>query len=225
MGKISSSDKSIDVEMTVKERRFAAQGQYAESVFRTSLGDMEASLQALERAMEIDPDYAPAIMSMGTVEYQRQRRVRGKELLLSLVSLPATAVDGDESDLADIIDTAGDFLIQAGNYADGLELYRAAVMRFPDQAVLHQGVGCCAGHEGQHDKAIAASKAALALDPENQKYVNDLGWSLFEAGLLVEARQVLERAVAMDPSDDLACENLRYCNEAIAEGTQGDKGV
>lgn len=225
MGEIAGSDKSSDVEMTVKERRFAAQGQYAESVFRTSLGDIEASIRALERSIEIDPDYAPAIMSMGTVEYQRQRRARGKELLLSLVSLPASAIDGDESDLAEIIDTAGDFLIQAGDYGDGFELYRAAVVRFPEQAALHQGVGCCAGHEGRHDEAIAASKAALALDPENQKYVNDLGWSLFEAGLLIEARQVLKQAVAMDPSDDLARENLRYCIEAIAEGTHGDKGV
>ncbi len=153
MGKISSSDKSTDVDMTFNERRFAAQGQYAESIFQTSLGDMEASIKALEGVLEIDPDYAPAIM------------------------------------------------------------------RFPDHAALHQGVGCCAGHEGRHDEAIAASKAALALDPENQKYVNDLGWSLFEADLLVEARQVLKRAVAMDQSDDLARENLRYCNEALADGT------
>jgi len=219
LGRISSSDKSTDVDMNFNERRFAVQGQYAESIFQTSLGDMEASIKALESVLEIDPDYAPAIMSMGTVEYQRQRRVRGKELLFSLVSLPASAADGGESDLADIIDTAGDFLIQAGYYADGLELYRAAATRFPDHAALHQGVGCCAGHEGRHDEAIAASKAALALDPENQKYVNDLGWSLFEAGLLVEARQVLKRAVAMDPSDDLARENLRYYNEALADDT------
>ena len=225
MGKISSNDKSADVEMTVNERRFAAQGQYAESIFRSSLGDMEASIRALECAIEIDPEYAPAIMSMGTIEYQRQRRDRGRELLLSLVSLPASAVDGGESEFVEIIDTAGDFLIQEGNYADGLELFRAAIMRFPDQAALHQGAGCCAGHEGQHDEAIAASKAALVLDPENQKYVSDLGWSLFKAGFLDEAEQVLSRAVAMDPSDDLARENLRYCNEAIAEGTQDDKGV
>ncbi len=92
-------------------------------------------------------------------------------------------------------------------------------MRFPGHAALHQGVGCCAGHEGRHDEAIAASKAALALDPENQKFVNDLGWSLFEASLLDEASQVLKQAVAMDPSDDLARENLRYCNEAHADGT------
>lgn len=221
MGEILGSDKSTDVEMTVKERRFAAQGQYAESIFQSSLGDMEASIRALERAVEIDPEYAPAIMSMGTVEYQRQRRDRGNELLLSLVSLPASAADGGESDLAEIIDKAGDFLIQAGNYADGLELYRATVIRFPELSVLHQGVGCCAGHEGQYEEAITAAEAALELDPENQKYVNDLGWSLFEAGLLDKARQVLGRAVAMDPSDGLARENFRLCTKAISESSSG----
>lgn len=221
MDAISGSDKSNDVEMTVEESRFSAQGQYAESIFRSSLGDIGASIRALECALEIDSEYAPAIMSMGTVEYQRQRSDRGKELLLSLVSLPASAVGGGESDLVDIIDKAGDFLIQSDNHADGLELYRAAVVRFPEHAVLHQGVGCCAGHEGHHKEAIAASEAALELDPENQKYVNDLGWCLFEAGLLDEARQVLGRAVAMDPSDDLARANLQFCREAITEGTSG----
>ena len=136
-------------------------------------------------------------------------------MLLSLVSLPASAVDGEEINLAEIIDTAGDFLIQSGDYADGLELYRFAVKRFPEHAVLHQGVGCCAGHEDLHDEAISASEAALSLDPENQKYINDLGWSLFQAGRLDEARKVLRRAVDLDPSDELARENLRFCTETL----------
>lgn len=224
MSKISNSDESTDSEMTPKMKRFLAEGEYAESIFRDALGDMETAIRALENAVEIDPDYAPAIMTMGSVEYQRQRSDRGKELFLSLVSLSESKVDDGESDLVDIIDTAGDFLIQRGNYADGLELYRAASARFPEESKLHQGVGCCAGHEGQHDEAIAASRAALALEPENQKYVNDLGWSLLQAGLLSEAKKLLERAVAMDPSDELARKNLQYCNEKIAEGTQEDKG-
>lgn len=175
--------------MTFKEKRFAAQGQYAESMLESSLGDIESSIRALELALEIDPEYAPAIMSMGSVEYQRKNTTRGKELFLSLVSLPA----------------------------------KAATIRFPKYAVLHQGLGCCAGHEDQHDVAIAASEAALELDPKNQEYVNDLGWSLYEAGFLDKARQILERAVAMDPSYDIACENLRLCKEAIANGITKEK--
>jgi Flp pilus assembly protein TadD len=185
---------------------FNAEAAYADSIFRCALGDIEGSVVALRHSLKMVPTYAPAILSMGSVEYQRGRRARGRRLFLSLFALPE-----DTTDLFEIIDKAGDFLIQRGAYSDGLELYRQAATRFPKVAVFHQGIGCCAGHEGHHDEAIAASRAALALEPNNQKFVNDLGWSLFQAGVIDEARAVLERAVAMDPSDELATENLRIC--------------
>ena len=80
------------------------------------------------------------------------------------------------------------------------------------------------GHEGLHEEAIEASRRALELEPENQKFVNDLGWSLLEAGKLIEAKQTLERGVEMDPSDELARENLRYCNSLLAESS-GDPTI
>jgi Flp pilus assembly protein TadD len=121
----------------------------------------------------------------------------------------------DESgDLWEVIDKAGDFLIQMGRYEEGLELYQAAVERFSERAVLYQGLGCCAGRQGLFEKAIEASQRALELEPDNQKFINDLGWSLFQAERLKEAENVLLRAVAMDPSDELARENLRLCKSA-----------
>jgi tetratricopeptide (TPR) repeat protein len=221
MSDITKNRKPNKAEIAFNEKRFAVQGEYAESIFRSALGDTESLIQALERALKIDSEYAPAILAMGSVEYQRGRLDRGKKLFLSLVSLPVSSSDGGESDLIDIIDEAGDFLIQSGKYADGLELYKAAVERFPNHAVFHQGVGCCAGHEDLHDEAISASEAALELDPENQAYVNDLGWSMFEAGHLIQAKQILTRAVEMDPSDELARENLRICTDKITDDSPG----
>lgn len=186
---------------------FNAEAAYAESIFRCALGDIEGSVVALQHSLKIMPTYAPAILSMGSVEYQRGRPGRGRRLFLSLLGQP----DGTP-DLCEIVDKAGDFLTQRGAYNDGLELYRLAAARFPKTAVFHQGLGCCAGHEGHYEEAIAASRAALALEPDNQKFVNDLGWSLYQAGALDEARAVLERAVAMDPADELAAENLRICS-------------
>jgi len=192
------------------ERLFAAEAAYAESMFQSALGDARGSIEALERALAAEPTYAPAILSLGSVEYQRRRPARGRRLFFSLFDLP------DETpDLAQAIDAAGDFLIQRGRYADGLELYRNAAARFPRVAVFHQGVGCCAGHGGRHDEAIAASREALALEPEDQKFVNDLGWSLYQAGRVDEALPELERAVAMNRSDALAAENLRLCACAL----------
>lgn len=107
-----------------------------------SLGDLEASIAAAKQALEIKPNYPPAVLTMGSIEYQRGREAEGKKLLLSLMSLP-----DDAGDLWEVIDKVGSFLIERRKYADGRELYRGAVERFPRRAVLYQGLGCCAGHE------------------------------------------------------------------------------
>jgi len=186
------------------------------------LGDMKACIDALENTLDIDPEYAPAILSLGSVRYQQQQDHEGKELFLSLVSLPADTMEGGEEELAEIIDEAGDFLIEFDRHGDGYDLYRAAISRFPGDPVLHQGLSCCAGHLERHDEAIAASQEAIRLAPEDQKHVNDLGWSYFMAGRLKEARATLRRAVAMDPGDELARTNLRLCQEAIKKQQKGE---
>ncbi len=195
-----------------EESLFHAEAEYAESMLRSALGDGTACVSALRRALEWKPTYAPAILSMGSVEYQRGRRAEGWRLFQSLLSLPQNTPD-----LREIIDDAGTFLIHTRRYTDGLALYRAAVKEFPDAARLHQGLACCAGHEGFHDEEVAASERALQLEPDSQQLVNDLGWSFFEAGRLEEAERMLDRAVSMDPSDELARENLRICNAQIAK--------
>lgn len=190
---------------------FAAQSEYAEAIVMSAMGDADAAVASLDRALEFDPTYAPAIMSRGLVDYQLGRPADGWRLLVRLLELP----DGVE-DLARVIDAAGEYLIDEHRYAEGLALYEPAAARFPDIVALHAGVSCCAGHLGRHDLAVAASRAALELAPDSQLAVNDLGWSLFEAGQLERAIEQLERAVALDPDDPLAAENLRFCRASAA---------
>jgi tetratricopeptide (TPR) repeat protein len=190
---------------------FQAEAQYAESILRDALGDVDASIAAARRALEIKPDYAPAVLTMGSIEYQLGREAEGRRLFRSLLLLPDQC-----EDLWKVIDKAGSFLIQSKRYADAMELYDGAVARFPNRAVLYQGLGCCAGHEGLFGRAVAASQKALDLDPVSQDLANDLGWSLVEADRLEEAEEVLLRAAAMDPSDDLARENLRLCQAKLS---------
>lgn len=189
---------------------FYAESAYAESIFLTAKGEITEAIKAIKYSLKCKPDYAPAILSMGSVEYQRGRKGSGKKFFISLLTMP-----DDTPDLIEIIDEAGTFLIQSEEYSDGLDLFRAAVVRFPEATCLHQGVSCCAGHLEQHQEAVKSARLALKLSPEDQEVVNDLGWCLFEAGKLQEAQKMLERAVAMNPSDELARENLRLCNEKI----------
>jgi tetratricopeptide (TPR) repeat protein len=193
---------------------FDAESAYAQSIFLQALGDIVGAVEALERSLEFKPDYAPAILSLGSVAYQRERRDDGRRLFMSLLSLPA-----DVDDLAVIIDEAGMFLMDVSEYADALGLYRAATDRFPEEVEFHLGISCCAGHLGLHDEAVSASARAVELRPDDSVCASDLGWSLFEAGRVREAREVLERAVASDPTNDRAHENLRICTETAGERT------
>ncbi len=46
----------------------------ADSMVRSAFGDHQASLSRLKLALALKPDYAPAILSMGSVEYRRATR-------------------------------------------------------------------------------------------------------------------------------------------------------
>ena len=72
---------------------FGAEAEYAHSIFQSSLGNAEASVAALRRSLASKPDYAPALMSVGSVEYHMDRHAKGRKLFLSLLSLPKNTPD------------------------------------------------------------------------------------------------------------------------------------
>ena len=62
------------------ECQFYAEAEYADSIVRDAMGDRAGSIAALKCALEAMPTYAPAILSMGSVEYQLGRIAEGREL-------------------------------------------------------------------------------------------------------------------------------------------------
>jgi Tfp pilus assembly protein PilF len=190
----------------------AAEMAYAQGVMHHTLGNKAESLAALERALSLKPDYPPAVMTMASIEYQRQEQEQGKRRLFGLLELPP-----DTDDLATIIDEAGSFLMSVNEFADGLELYREAARRFPYVPAFHQGVACCAGQEGLFDEALASSQKAIELDPQNAIYLNDMGWTLVMAERFREAEGLFQRALEIDPSNERAQMNLQYCQEQLPQ--------
>jgi len=80
------AQESSKPKATRREYQFYAEGDYADSILRNALGDREGCVTALKRALEAMPTYAPAILSMGSVEYQAGRIAEGRELFQSLLS-------------------------------------------------------------------------------------------------------------------------------------------
>ena len=98
-----------------------------------------------------------------------------------------------------------------------LELFRLAARRYPNIAEFQQGIGCCAGHEGFTDEALAACRRAIELDEKNAAYVSDLGWTLLLAERYADSEAMFLRALAMDPSHERTHADLEYCREKMVE--------
>jgi tetratricopeptide (TPR) repeat protein len=205
---------------TPEERHKAAQwaqdSAHAEMLLAQATNDRSRAHPAWHDAaapLAIDPDYAPAMLTVSSLEYQYGRIEEAMELFLKLTALPA-----ETEDLTEIIDTAGDFLIDQDDEVNAARLYGAAVHAFPRVAVYHVGLGFCAAQAGRMTESVAHHRHAVELEPENYLHLNDLGYSLLQSGQLDEAEVVLKRAAQLAPPDyELARGNLEHLQKLRGE--------
>jgi tetratricopeptide (TPR) repeat protein len=189
-----------------RKRRMAAQWEYdssaASDLFKMALPKSGADIPPEPKwppaflALAIDPLFAPALLTVGSIEYQRGFFKEAMELFLTLTKLPE-----NEEDLAEIIDKAGNFLLDQEDLKNALELYLASERAYPTQAVHYIGSGYCFYKLGNIEEAIRKGRRAVELEPDNYFYLNDLGYSLLEAGFLQEAESVLKRSISLAPPE------------------------
>ncbi|MCP4604141.1 MAG: tetratricopeptide repeat protein [Proteobacteria bacterium] len=204
---------------TPKDRRMEADFVYhkgsADRLFGVALGrnDSEDPWRADVLALAIDPNYAPAILTVGSLEYGLGRREEALELLNGLTKLPK-----DTEDLVIIIDKAGNYFLDQDDIPAALDLYKAAVESFPEVALYHNAVGYCLGKLESIDEALVATRRAVELEPENSEWLNDLGYTLLEMGDLEEAEAILNRAINFAPPDyELPRNNMEELKRRRAE--------
>lgn len=166
-------------------------------------------------ALAIDPLYAPALLTVGSSEYQHRFVKKAMELFLTLTTLPE-----DEEDLAVIIDKAGDFLLDYDDYNNALQLYLAAEKAYPGKALFYIGSGYCLGKLGKTEQSIGKHRKADELEPDNYRHLNDLGYSLLEAGQLEDAEILLKRSASLAPPEyEFARNNLELLSELRGKKT------
>jgi hypothetical protein len=111
---------------------------------------LKGAVAALGRALEFDPDYAPAIFSLGTVEYQRGKHAEGRRLFHvsnadGLAPRAANALEpsapmwssapaGERATLARGIDTAEVQGPQPGDTHMSIEELKAEALRLDPEA-------------------------------------------------------------------------------------------
>ncbi len=164
------------------------------------------AIAELERAIELDPNYAQAHAALADA-YNLQAFDDGITPLESFARARAAAERALElnPELAAAHNSLA-FTTLYGDYdavtAD--PLFRRALALAPNNAMAHHWHAGALAALGRHDEAIAAVRRALELDPMSSSVKSDLGWYFLFAGRWDEAIQECSATIDLHPGHSWA---------------------
>jgi tetratricopeptide (TPR) repeat protein len=212
------------------KRRAAAEWVYDESISNSLFGAALASVQGEPlpapswppgfASLAIDPEFAPALLTVGCYEHGCGHKAEGMRLLLQLTQLPPNTEDWIE-----IIDKAGQALMDAGDAAGTCRLYEAALAASPGEQGFIIGLGWGLCRAGKQQEALPWLERAVTNAPNDYSVLNDYGWGLAELGRFDEAQKALEKAVQLAPATyDLPVNNLERLQQ-LRKGGRPQEGT
>ena len=74
-----------------------------------------------------------------------------------------------------------------GEFDGAADLYKQATRRHPNRATAHNDLGMCCLRQNKPEEALAPLNKAVALDPKNPRYRNNLSTALVSLGRQDEA--------------------------------------
>ncbi len=188
-------------------------------------GDLPRATQHYRRAVQIQPDYAPAHNNLGTAlmaEGDIAGAAASYERALALVpdyanaqynlanarlqqERPQEALDLFRRSLAarppaaDVQNNMGIALAELGRLDEAVAAFGEALRLDPRSAQAHRNLGDVRAWQGRTDEAIGELRLATALDPAHLQTHVRLAGLLLEQKRLEEAATELSAAVALDP--------------------------
>ncbi len=156
-------------------------------------GHVDDAIAHYQRAIALQPDYAPAYNNLGTA-----LRAKGKPL--DAVAEYQRAL-GVRAAYPEAHYNLANALTDAGRPKDAADHFRIALQAMPGSADVHNNLGIALADEGKRDDAITEFRAAVAADPASPKSHRNLADALAGAGRTDEALIEFRRAAQLAPGD------------------------
>jgi TolB-like protein/Flp pilus assembly protein TadD len=182
---------------------------------------IEESIAYFERAIKIDPTFAPAYVGLasafsdlGTVfvgaspDQTRPRAIGAARKALEL-----------DPDLTEAHVLLANVLQEQWHWADAEAEYRRALEVNPNDADAHAGLALWMLCQGRKDEAVAWAKRGRELDPLAVSGAG-IAWILFQSRRYDEAIRELRSALAVQPDDASALSYLGFA--LVANNQPGD---
>jgi tetratricopeptide (TPR) repeat protein len=156
-------------------------------------GRYEEAIRHHERAIALQPDYAPAYNNLGAalraVGRADEAIVRYRQALDRRSDFPSATFN------------LANALLARGDREGAIKQFGAALQAAPGSVEAQTNLGAALAAAGDTAGAMAAFRAALRLDDRSVLAHRNLGVMLIESGARAEGRRHLERAIALAPAE------------------------
>ena len=161
------------------------------------------ALDLLNKAIELEPTYAPALAHAAWSLEQRITRgwpPAGVDDRGTAIALARRAAAAGSDDAVALVCAGFVLVMVARDYAIGLDVVRRAVERNPGAGFVNFLAGTALVFGGDPEKALALLDRAMALsplDPSFFMYLMVAGWAHLFSGRPAQALELAERSVAL----------------------------
>jgi TolB-like protein/tetratricopeptide (TPR) repeat protein len=182
---------------------------------------VQESIAYFERAIKMDPTFAPAYVGLAAASNSLGTVFIGAppdETRPKVISAARKALDLDP-DLAEAHAILADVLQQQWHWADAETEYRRALELNPNDADAHAGLALWLVCQGRTDEAVAWAQRGRELDPLAVSG-DSIAWILFQAHRYDEAIRELHSVLAVHPDHAFALMTLGFT--LVANDQPGD---
>ena len=163
-------------------------------------GKIVESLDILNRAIELNPNYAEALINRGLIRLSQENKL---EALADL-----DLVHRLKPHIKQIWDLVIELQMEAQEYSQSIPLLVTMIKTEPKNEKRLAILALCYQHLKDFDSAIEAYKKALAIKPDHAEAHNNMGITLQKQGKLEEAIEAYNKALVIKPNFTEAYNNM-----------------
>jgi tetratricopeptide (TPR) repeat protein len=182
-----------------------AGGDYPEAylnlgVLEKGAGDLAAAQTAYEKALTLRPAYGAAWMNLAKLHEGAGRSAEAEATYRKALDIDPRS--------ATVWLGLGQLYAGLGRFEEGVAALRKALELKPGYDAAQLSLGVAYAKAGRHDEAVATYRALLHEEPRYVSAWYDLALALEAQGHLAEAREALEKALALDGTHEASLREL-----------------
>jgi serine/threonine protein kinase/tetratricopeptide (TPR) repeat protein len=156
-----------------------------------------AAIPFFQRAVELDPNFASAYLSLGKMHNDSGQDERAKEELTKAYSLREHVSEREKFDIESQY-----YEVVAGDLEKTIRVYREWLAGYPRDPVALGNLGIIYGDEGQHEQALELTREYIKQSPNDVNGYVNLAWGLMALNRFQEARAAIRDAFDRKLDDD-----------------------